>query len=873
MKLQNSAAVWTLALLISMCIAAPTMASAADGEPFPSVPHTPMVPIPEEENPYTVIPQTTQSDDPAADLDPEFSADESELGLNIDFDQAIHSIKDPNFPNERIILYCMNSRLEWPHKTPHEPNVPHYTDGYLRPEDFQSKDDYLECTRKLRKILFAGYPYNAKRLYKIIDSNEVYIPTEEEFNEMLIPLPSLITDFPILGHHIFTFEDRYNPKHLPIIRSFLSEVDALAPDKQTANGLTYQDIIAMPFYKAATCLSYETNDPLALFTQLYPNSYFITEQRAYESTQNAIWKLLYDYGVPDNDLSSIEHDALAKILLQYSDHGDLLQTEPAYADIHTEGDLIFSYHPEDGKWHTGKLKIVEPPLYHGIYDMHFPEGVTLLDSDLSHVYGNEEYELVSSREIQSGELFSGTANYYWMESFNQYSPLRNDSFQHMVGSVIHNKVMSFSVLSGINEFGSLAITKSVVGQPADPSAEFHFTLTLPNHPISGQYGDLKFTDGMAEFTLKDGETTYAKHLPAGADYLVTEAEHEGYRVSAENAQGIVAEEQTTPVSFVNTKINGDGEVPDSDRLDAAGSLVITKSVLGDLADRETEFHFVLTLSNQAITGQYGDLPFTDGVAEFTLRDGESKYAKFLPAGVDYTVIETNHEGYHVSAENTQGTIIEEESIAVSFTNIRTSDGSGGSEENGGSDGSGGHFEVNPPQVTGNLAMSKSVLGDSADQEMEFHFVLTLSNQAVTGQYGDLQFTDGVAKFTLRDGETKYANRLPAGADYTVVETEHEGFRVSAENAQGTIAQAETITVSFINTREMIEPEADRENGGQQLSKIPEDISSDTLKTTKVENTDVPKTSDDSALGLWIALFLLSLAGLYVQKKQKNAKKC
>ncbi len=174
----------------------------------------------------------------------------------------------------------------------------------------------------------------------------------------------------------------------------------------------------MPFYKAAVCLTYEMENPLELFPHLFPNSYFVTEQQAYDSTQNAIWKLLYDYQIPDNNISQIEHDSLAKVLLQYAERGDLLQTEPEFADIQTEGELSFSYDPEDGLWHTGKLKIIEPENYHGIYDMSFPEGVTLLDSKLSHVYGNEEYELVSSRPVQPGEIFCGTASYYWMEAYS-----------------------------------------------------------------------------------------------------------------------------------------------------------------------------------------------------------------------------------------------------------------------------------------------------------------------------------------------------------------------------------------------------------------------------------------------------------------------
>lgn len=112
--------------------------------------------------------------------------------------------------------------------------------------------------RKLRKILFAGYPYNTERLYKIVDSDAVYVPTEEEFNGMLIPLPRLIVAFPQLGHHIFTLKDKDNREHLNTLAAFVENVKGLSSDWQAANGVTREDIIAMLFYKAVSCMIMET---------------------------------------------------------------------------------------------------------------------------------------------------------------------------------------------------------------------------------------------------------------------------------------------------------------------------------------------------------------------------------------------------------------------------------------------------------------------------------------------------------------------------------------------------------------------------------------------------------------------------------------
>lgn len=59
--------------------------------------------------------------------------------------------------------------------------MPEYTEGYLTPGKFDSEADYKECMRRLSKLLYAGYPYNGERLYKIVDNSELHTPTESQF--------------------------------------------------------------------------------------------------------------------------------------------------------------------------------------------------------------------------------------------------------------------------------------------------------------------------------------------------------------------------------------------------------------------------------------------------------------------------------------------------------------------------------------------------------------------------------------------------------------------------------------------------------------------------------------------------------------------
>ena len=80
-----------------------------------------------------------------------------------------------------------------------------------------------------------------------------------------------------------------------------------------------------------------------------------------------------------------------------------------------------------------------------------------------------------------------------------------------------------------------------------------------------------------------------------------------------------------------------------------------------------------------------------------------------------------------------------------------------------------------------LEVTKQVLSDDpADAEKTFKFTIRLSGVAgaglssypaseFTGLYGDLTFVNGVAQFNLKSGETKIADLMPLGFDYTVTE--------------------------------------------------------------------------------------------------------
>lgn len=586
-------------------------------------------------------------------------------GLPIIYENGTHYIEDSEYPNEKITLFCMNNKLHWPHHTNDMGNekVPNYTEGYLTQEDFSSPEDYAECMRRLSKLLYAGYPYNGERLYKIVEDEGLYTPTEAEFNEMLIAPPVLQKAFPYLGHHAFTYQDwvGQNEEHLNELADFIGSVRKLYPNGSTENGLTYSDITAMPFYKASLSMvnATDSDNPLKVFAIFYPGAYFVTEEQAYNATQKAVWMLLNSYNIPDNDISNLNDTQLGQILYTYSERGGLLNYEPSLNDIHLSGSLKFRYNPKDGLWHSGVLQVIEPSEYHGIYHLELPRGMTALCDNLSYVYGNEEYELVSDHEPTAEETFGIRAEFIWLKEFKQYSPnpdieVNGKKFQHMVGAVIRNKKISANVPVGVNKVGALSITKSVIGEENCQEA-FEFELRLPYHTsINGLYGDLEFHNGVANFSLKDKETKTATNLPEGAMYEVIEYETKRYQVGMTNNKGEIVKDVTTTVTFTNTKC------PD---------LTLTKIVTGEAGDKTRLFTFAIQLTDKdgnSVNGDYeykgsvkkgyenevtmpdnGILTFNNGIAEIALAHGQQITLLNLPPNTNYKVVEkeANQEHY------------------------------------------------------------------------------------------------------------------------------------------------------------------------------------------------------------------------------------
>ena len=208
--------------------------------------------------------------------------------------------------------------------------------------------------------------------------------------------------------------------------------------------------------------------------------------------------------------------------------------------------------------------------------------------------------------------------------------------------------------------GGLTVTKTVEGDAGDTGREWHFTVTLEDAGIHGTYGGMRFTNGVAMFTLKHDQSVTATGLPAGLSYTVTEKEagQEGYVTKAAGDRGRIPAAGTATAAFTNMK-----HVP-------RGNLTVSKTVSGSNPPSKTAFGFTVILSDRTVDGRFGEMTFRSGVAEFTLRHGETVTASGLPAGVGYLVQEEANEAYTVSSEGAEGTVPQDDTALARFVNRR-----------------------------------------------------------------------------------------------------------------------------------------------------------------------------------------------------------
>ena len=106
--------------------------------------------------------------------------------------------------------------------------------------------------------------------------------------------------------------------------------------------------------------------------------------------------------------------------------------------------------------------------------------------------------------------------------------------------------------------------------------------------------------------------------------------------------------------------------------------------------------------------------------------------------------------------------------------------------------------------TGDLTVKKTVDAKEIDTDAECEFTVTLNDASIEGWFGDeedgMEFIAGIAKFTLKHGESRTAKGLPVDTLYTVVETPVEGYITEKTGEEGKITKDEPQTASFTNKK-------------------------------------------------------------------------
>ncbi|MBC8545257.1 DUF7601 domain-containing protein, partial [Bianquea renquensis] len=204
------------------------------------------------------------------------------------------------------------------------------------------------------------------------------------------------------------------------------------------------------------------------------------------------------------------------------------------------------------------------------------------------------------------------------------------------------------------ESGSLAVSKEVVGDNAEPEKEFTFEVTFSDggtYSYSIDGGEPQELTSGSVLKLKAGQQAVFEGLPDDITYTVKETDTAGYLPAIEEISGKIVGGENALALFQNRV----PEVPEQ-----PATLIITKKLAGEYpeADENKGFHFTLTI---------------DGTeTQFTLKSGESQEFE-LPTGARYEVREDDYssDGYALTMENGAGTALSGQTITVTAANTYT----------------------------------------------------------------------------------------------------------------------------------------------------------------------------------------------------------
>ena len=171
--------------------------------------------------------------------------------------------------------------------------------------------------------------------------------------------------------------------------------------------------------------------------------------------------------------------------------------------------------------------------------------------------------LANGTEVDSVTLSSANENTYTFENLDKFAngeeiayTVTEDAIDNYTTTGPTGSAASGFTFTNSQDLGNLEVSKTVVVNSGDATAakakEFSFKVTLSDTTIEGTYGDMTFTKGVAEFTLKDGAKATATGIPAAITYKVEETAVNGYSVTKTGDTGTIAKDTTAKAAFTNT---------------------------------------------------------------------------------------------------------------------------------------------------------------------------------------------------------------------------------------------------------------------------------------------------------------------------------
>ena len=219
--------------------------------------------------------------------------------------------------------------------------------------------------------------------------------------------------------------------------------------------------------------------------------------------------------------------------------------------------------------------------------------------------------------------------------------------------------------------GELTVTKksSLNGKQAKIGQTVTYTVTVKNTG-NVTIKDITVEDELKGAHLLPGESDTIESLAPGKSADVNYSYTVTFDDFLEGAiRNIATADGTDPLgNFIDTDGNCEDAVDP-----AAGKLTVKKNVTGDLASKTKYFTFTVEFDMDGTFSYTGSKTGTiSNGGSVQLKHGESITIDGIPAGVRYTVTESDNKGYRVFKSGNKGTIADGKTSTARFTNSKGS---------------------------------------------------------------------------------------------------------------------------------------------------------------------------------------------------------